>query len=132
MELVRQVKERFLDNERKVLEGKLVGLPWYEIFPRLGEFIPVIPPAVQLMFTANSGVGKSNGWLGMIVFSLYKLKKLHPDREYKVRFLIALLEDTKEQFIKIILEVLGKSDAPKTNKPKCKNYDFYFYLVFKS
>ena len=33
---------------------------------------------------------------------------------------------TKEQFIKIILEVLGKSDVPKTNNPKCKQYDFYF------
>ena len=51
------------------------------------------------MFTANSGVGKSHSWLGMVVFSLYKLKKLHPDREFKIRFLIALLEDTKEALI---------------------------------
>lgn len=99
MELVRKVKEEFLVNEQKVLKGELVGLPWYEIFPKLGQFIPVLPPATQVMFTANSGIGKTHSWLGMIVYTLYKLKKLHPERKYKVRFLIALLEDTKEMFI---------------------------------
>jgi hypothetical protein len=53
MELVRKVKEEFLVNEQKVLRGELVGLPWYEIFPKLGQFIPVLPPATQVMFTAN-------------------------------------------------------------------------------
>jgi hypothetical protein len=99
MEIVREVKETFLKNEQKVLQGELVGLPWHEIFPRLGNFIPVIPFATQILLTANSGVGKSHSWVGMILYSLYKLKKLHPERTYKIRFLIALLEDTRETFI---------------------------------
>src|SRR5574344_1715628 len=99
MDVVKQVKERFLENKQKVLEGKLVGLPIYESFPRLGQFIPVIPPAIQIMFTANSGVGKSNSWIGIILLTVYKLKKKHPDREFKFRFLISLLEDSKEDFI---------------------------------
>lgn len=99
MELVKKVKEQFLENKEKILQGKLVGLPWHEVFPRLGEYIPVIPPATQIMLVANSGIGKSHAWIGMVVYSLYKLKKLHPEKVYKIRFLIALLEDSKEMFI---------------------------------
>lgn len=106
MELVKKVKEEFLANEEKVLKGELVGLPWYEVFPKLGQFIPVLPPATQVMCTANSGVGKTHMWIGMILFSLYKLKKLHPERVYKIRFLIALLEDTKEMFITRLYSML--------------------------
>lgn len=96
---VRKVKEDIIANAEKVKEGKFVGLPWYYIFPKIGEFIPVIPKATQIMFTAGSGVGKSHSWLGMILFSHYKLKKLFPNNIYKVKFLIALLEDPKEMFI---------------------------------
>jgi len=96
---VKQVKQTFLDNKQKVLEGKLVGLPLYESFPKLGQFIPVIPPAIQVMITAGSGVGKSNSWIGLLLLTVYKLKKKHPKNNYKFRFLISLLEDSKEDFI---------------------------------
>ena len=96
---VRKVKEDILLNADKVNSGRFVGLPWYHIFPRLGEFIPVIPKATQIMFTAGSGIGKSSSWLGMVLFSHYKLKKLFPNSNYKVKFLIALLEDPREMFI---------------------------------
>lgn len=99
MELIQNVKATFLENKQKVLDGKLVGLPWYETFPRLGTHIPVIPPAGQIMFTANSGIGKSHSWVGMIFLTLYRLKKKYPDRQFPIRFLISLLEDTKEDFI---------------------------------
>ncbi len=99
MELITNVKQTFLENKQKILDGKLVGLPWYEIFPRLGAHIPVLPPAGQVMFTANSGIGKSHSWVGMIFLTLYRLKKKYPDRKFPIRFLIALLEDTKEDFI---------------------------------
>jgi len=108
MELVKKVKEQFLENELKVSEGKQVGLPWYEVFPKVGEFIPVIPPAKQLMFTANSGVGKSNLWIGMVLATIYKLKKLHPDKQIKVRLLIALLEDSKEDLITRLFSMILK------------------------
>lgn len=96
---VRKVKESIIDNATKVDNGGFVGLPWYLIFPRLGEFIPVIPKATQMMFTAGSGIGKSHSWVGMILFSHYKLKKLFPNNGYKVKFLITLLEDPKDMFI---------------------------------
>ncbi len=106
MEIVRKVRESFIENEQKVLRGELVGLPWGEIFPRLGKFIPVIPPAMQLMLSANSGIGKSQAWIGMLLYTLYKLKKLHPERKYKIRFLIVLLEDTEEFFITRLYSML--------------------------
>ena len=96
---IRSVKDSIIKNEAKVLEGKLVGLPWYHTFPRLGNYIPVIPFGTQIMFTANSGVGKSNSWLGMILFTHYKLKKILLNNTYKVKFVITLLEDTKEMLI---------------------------------
>jgi len=99
MDIATKVKESFKENKQKVLSGKLVGLPLYEVFPRLGSYIPVIPPAIQLMITAGSGVGKSNSWVGMILLTVYKLKRKYPTKELKFRFIIALLEDTKEDFI---------------------------------
>lgn len=99
MDVVNTVRENFLKNKEKVLSGKQVGLPLYETFPRLGQFVPVIPPATQVMITAGSGIGKSNSWIGIILLTLYKLRKKYPTQEFKFRFLISLLEDSKEDFI---------------------------------
>jgi hypothetical protein len=99
MDVIKTVRNNFLENKQKFLEGKNVGLPIYEIYPRLGQFIPVIPPAIQILFTANSGIGKSNAWIGIILLTLYKLRKKYPEREFKYRFLISLLEDSKEDLV---------------------------------
>lgn len=96
---VERVKEEIIDNANKVDNGEFVGLPWHYVFPRLGEYIPIIPKATQMMFTAGSGVGKSHSWVGMVLFSHYKLKQLFPNNKYKVKFLIALLEDPKDMLI---------------------------------
>lgn len=124
MEFVNKVKQQFLENRQKVLDGKLVGLPWYEIYPRLGQFIPVLPPATQIMFTANSGIGKSHSWVGMILLTLYTLKKKYPNKEYKIRFLISLLEDTKEDLTTrlfssiLLLKYNIRSDGLELNSRK--------------
>ena len=99
MDVVKVVRENFISNKEKLLSGKHVGLPLYHTFPRLAQFIPVIPPATQVMITANSGVGKSHSWIGIILLTLYKLKKAFPTQEFKFKFLISLLEDSKEDFI---------------------------------
>ncbi|MGL5750693.1 MAG: hypothetical protein ACRCXT_09215 [Paraclostridium sp.] len=96
---VRKVKEDIIYNANKVDNGGFIGLPWYHIFPRLGEYLPVIPKATSIMFTAGSGIGKSHSWVGMVLFSHYKLKQLFPNNNYKVKFLIALLEDPKDMLI---------------------------------
>ena len=98
-EYLRNVKDSFLKNKERRELGKLNGLPWHLVFPRLGEIIPVLPKGIQIMFTANSGIGKSHTWLGMIVYSVYKIKKTHPELDMRIKFLIVLLEDTKEMFI---------------------------------
>ncbi|HPQ79653.1 MAG TPA: hypothetical protein PLG47_04330, partial [Candidatus Dojkabacteria bacterium] len=99
MELTKNVLDSFLVNKQKFVEGKNVGLPLYEVFPRFGQFVPVIPPGIQVMFTAGSGIGKSNSWVGIILLTLYRLKKKYPTKEFKYRFLISLLEDSKEDLI---------------------------------
>lgn len=97
MEIIKQVKEQFLQNKQDRIDGKYNGIPWYHVYPRLGALIPVIPRKTQILWTANSGVGKSQSWIGMMLGATRKLKKI--GIPIKARFLIALLEDTKEVFI---------------------------------
>lgn len=99
LEEVRIVKEDILKNADKTAKGENVGFPWRYLFPRLGKFLPVIPQGTQMLITANSGVGKSHTWVGMVLFSYYKIKKDLPTEKLNVKFLIALLEDTKQMFI---------------------------------
>lgn len=99
MEEVLQVRESFIEKKEKVLSGKHVGLPLDKSFPKLARFIPVIPPATQIMLTSNSGIGKTHSWIGMVLLTLYKLIRTNPDRKFKFRFVIALLEDSKEMLI---------------------------------
>lgn len=97
--LAREVKEEFRANKKRILEGKTVGLPIYEFFPRLGQFIPTIPPATQVMITAGSGIGKSNSWAGIILLTIFKLQRKYPDRKFKFKVLISLLEDNAKDFM---------------------------------
>lgn len=84
-------KEHYKENKANRLEGKHVGVPLYKYFPKLGVVMPTIPKQTQIMFTAGSGVGKSQAWLGLILYPTYKLIKAE---SIKVLFVIHLLEDS--------------------------------------
>lgn len=86
---------RISESERNIHHG----IPWGIIFPKIGSIIPVIPKGYQILWTAGSGVGKSQTWIGIVMYSIYKIKKDHPDLNLKTKVIIALLEDTKEIFV---------------------------------
>ena len=71
---------------------------------------------------------KSNSWIGIILLTVYKLKKKHPDREFKFRFLISLLEDSKEDFIAklyaalILLKHHERTDILELNSRRGRDY----------
>ncbi len=87
--------QRSLDNSNNISSG----IPWGIIFPKIGSIIPVIPKGYQILWTAGSGIGKTQTWIGIVLYSVYKLKKEHPELKLNIKLVIALLEDTKEMFI---------------------------------
>lgn len=86
----------YKENKSNREQGVFNGIPIFKQFPRFGELIPTIPRATQIMITANSGVGKTNLWIGFLLYPSYKLMK---SEGLKVKFLICLLEDPIEKFI---------------------------------
>lgn len=89
----------YKENKQRVLQNKVNGIPLQYVFPKLSRHIPALPKGIQVMITAGSGIGKSKSWTGIFLYSIYKTKKLKPELKLNVKLLIALLEDTKEQFV---------------------------------
>lgn len=88
-------KIRSVESEQNIHHG----IPWNLIFPKIGSIIPVIPKGYQILWTAGSGIGKSQTWIGIIMYSIYKLKSKHIKLNLKTKIIIALLEDTREMFV---------------------------------
>ena len=89
--------ERYRDNQKKRLEGKVLGYPFYATSPKLGKFIPAIPKGKAIHVTASTNVGKSQFWRWYFLVAPYLLWKLNPDSNFKPRFIIFLLEETYDQ-----------------------------------
>jgi len=53
--------QRSLDNSNNISSG----IPWGIIFPKIGSIIPVIPKGYQILWTAGSGIGKTQTWLNL-------------------------------------------------------------------
>lgn len=106
MSLAKERKQYYLKRREENETGIVRGIPWGLIFPKLGSILPVIPPAYQMLLTAGSGIGKTQVWMGLILYSIYKLKKKFPDIKLKVKLIIILLEDTKETFIDRLYSML--------------------------
>lgn len=87
--------QRYKQAKADRLAGKYNGAPFYHSFPRLGNIVPAIPKAMQIMTLAGSGVGKSQSVIGLGVMTVYSLIKSH---NYKAKMYIFLLEDPKELF----------------------------------
>lgn len=84
---------RYKKAKQDRLEGKYNGAPLFFTFPRLAEYIPVIPRGKQLMILGGSGTGKSQSWVGLVLMPIYNLIK---NKNYKAHFHIFLLEDPLE------------------------------------
>lgn len=103
-------KEHYIKNKQIRDSNSYIGVPLYKKFPRLGTYVPALPKSTQIMFTANSGVGKTQTWIGLILLPTYKLIK---EEGIKARFAISLLEDPINLFIDrlyaaVLFEITGK------------------------
>lgn len=99
MSLSQERKEFYLAEKKNRELNKVNGIPWFYIFPKLGSIIPSIPRGYPILWTANSGVGKTQSWIAIFVYTIYQLKKKFPHLNIKIKLVIALLEDTKEMLI---------------------------------
>jgi len=106
MSIAQKRKEDYLKEKENKDNGFLNGIPLYYTFPKLGKIIPSIPKGYPILMTANSGIGKTNTWIGIFLYTSYKLKKDHPELNLKIKLVIALLEDTKEMFIDRLYSML--------------------------
>jgi len=96
--LVEERISKYKENKINLETGKSNGIPLFHSFPKLGRHIPALPKGKNIMLTAGSGIGKSKAWTGIVLYSIYKLKK-HSGNNFKIKVIIALLEDTTEDFI---------------------------------
>lgn len=106
MSIAKARKEYYLQRKQEKKDNIVSGIPWHLVFPKLGSIIPTIPKGYQILWTANSGVGKTTTWMGIVLYSIYKIKKEHPELNLKIKLIIALLEDTKEMFIDRLYSML--------------------------
>lgn len=96
------IKERL--DEIKVLkqvreQGGYNGIPLNESFPKLSEYIPSIKKGFMYLFSASSGVGKTQLWKSMIMWTILKFMRRHIETKIKPKIILFLLEETPEEFL---------------------------------
>ena len=106
MSLTEERKNKYVSERENKINGVLNGIPLFYTFPKLGSVVSSIPKGYPILWTGNSGVGKTQSWIGIFLFSIYKLKKDHPELNLKIKLVIALLEDTKEMLIDRLYSML--------------------------
>lgn len=106
MSLSEERKLKYIEERDNKVNGVLNGIPLFYTFPRFGKVVHSIPRGYPILWTANSGIGKSQSAIGVFIYSVYKLKKLHPELNLKIKLVIALLEDTKGMFIDRLYSML--------------------------
>lgn len=111
MSIAKTRKEYYLKRIDERKKGIIRGIPLGHTFPKLASIFPVIPPGYQILWTAGSGIGKTQTWMGIVLYSIYKQRKLKLS-DTRTILVITLLEDTKEMFIDRL-------------------YSLFFYELFK-
>jgi hypothetical protein len=106
MTLAESRREFYLEELKNREEGKLNGIPLFYSFPKLGSVIKTIPRGYPMLWSGNSGTGKTQSWIGIFVYNIYNMKRNHPELNLNVKLLIVLLEDTKEMFIDRLYSML--------------------------
>ena len=72
-------KKNYIELRENKLNGNLNGIPLFYTFPKLASILPSLPKGFQILWTANSGVGKTQSWISIFVYTIWYLKKYHPD-----------------------------------------------------
>ena len=106
MSLAEERKLHYLQEKKNREEGILNGIPLFYAFPKLGSIIKTIPRGYPFLFTAGSGIGKTQSWIGIFIYNIYYMKKYCPELNLNVRLVIVLLEDTEEMFIDRLYSLL--------------------------
>jgi len=106
MSLSEERKQKYIEERDNKVKGVLNGIPLFYSFPKLGSVVHSIPRGYPILWAGNSGTGKTQSWIGIFVYSIYKLRKEHPELNLKIKLVIALLEDTKGMFIDRLYSLL--------------------------
>lgn len=106
MSLTEERKNKYISERENKINNVLNGIPLFYTFPKLGSIVSSIPRGYPILWTGNSGVGKTQSWIGIFLFSIYKLKRDHPELKLKIKLVIALLEDTREMLIDRLYSML--------------------------
>jgi len=88
-----KITKKYKKYKQDRLNGIYHGAPLFKAFPRFGKLFPILPRAKQICILGGAGSGKSNFWIGFILFPIYELIK---NEGYKAKFHIYLLEDDLE------------------------------------
>ena len=125
------VEQRIKDLQEKSnlrKSGKYDGIPLWESFPRLGEFLPSIPKGRMLMISANSGIGKTQAWKGIFLTTLIDFVETHQNCGFKPKFLLFLLEETRDEFIDSLLSIMLYRKFKLIIDPSTLNSEYRTYL----
>jgi hypothetical protein len=105
--MIEQIKR----NKKLREEGKFVGIPMYEIFPKLEENLPSLPRGAMLLISAATGIGKSKfaRFLLKAIYAIYtKHIALGTDPGFKPKFIVFLTEESKDEFELALTSMLIK------------------------
>lgn len=118
---IKQLKQ-LKENKEK---GIYSGIPLWESFPKLAKTIPTLDKGQVIMNFAASGVGKSmlTRWKDIVVPWLFV--RNHPELNIDLKFVIFLLEDSKERLTDYFISILlflkyGVEVSPKRLNSKFK------------
>lgn len=75
----------------------VLGYPVYLIYEKLGKYVPTLQKGKEVQITASTDAGKSKFWRSMFLIDIYLLWKKGKTPNFKPRFIIHLLEDTKSE-----------------------------------
>lgn len=96
--------ERYTNNLNLRKEGKYPGIPLFNIYPKLGKYIPSLPREIMMIFFGATGCGKTQ-WYKRLCINI-ALAHRRGDINNKPLFVINLLEESIEEFEDSLITML--------------------------
>jgi len=91
------MKSKIYRERAKQRKSGVIGYPMYMVYEKLGKFVPTLQKGKEVQITASTDAGKSKLWRSMFLIDIYLLWKKGKTPNFKPRFIIHLLEDTKSE-----------------------------------